>query len=121
MQPWLADRRAARARTAVRRGCPKCKTEIIYGVDADTAGIPVRCDPAPLTPLGEAVALLQGRKTYDLIKGKTGAEIHPRDETHIKKPRRHPVHATHICGNPLTAFAETANPQKGPETGDPPF
>lgn len=71
---WLADHLATtlgvdprgvgrRARTAT---CPTCQRPVLRGLDHDrTAGV-ATVDPSPLNPLGEALALLDGRSTYDL-------------------------------------------------------
>ncbi len=119
---WLKDRRAEWARAANLRPCPTCRATVLAGLDADTAAIPTRCDPTPLTEMGEAVALLQDRTTYDLIKTKTGKELHRRNPHHITQPRRFPIFATHKCNNPLTAFIEIP-PQKAEVHNDdqPPF
>lgn len=103
---WLQARRAEWARAANLRACPLCRGPVLAGLDADTAARPVRCDPTPLTEMGEAVALLQGRQTYDLLPTKTGRELHERSPYFIEKPRRYQVFATHKCNSPLIAFIE---------------
>lgn len=120
---WLKDRQAAWARSANLKPCPLCRATVLAGLDADNAACPIRCDPTPLTEMGEAVALLQGRTTYDLLPAKTGKELHERNAYFIAKARRYSVFATHKCNNPLIAFIQPA-PQKAEVHHDhdrPPF
>lgn len=105
---WLQARRAEWARAANLKPCPSCRATVLAGLDADMAALPVRCDPTPLTEMGEAVALLQGRTTYDLLPTKTGRELHERTPHFISKPRRYSVFATHKCHSPLIAFMQHA-------------
>ncbi|GAA4059731.1 hypothetical protein [Actinomadura miaoliensis] len=120
---WLQrSRNGDTSRGASLRLCQKCHAPILVGLDADRAAITAYCDPTPLTELGEAFALVTGRKTYDLCNGPRRKELHPREAAHIKKPRIYPVLATHKCGAPLHAFAVPA-PQKERVVADdiPPF
>ena len=105
---WLLARRAEWARAATLRPCRTCRGTVLAGLDSDSAGIPVYCDPTPLSEMGEAVALLQGRITYDLLPSKTGRELHQRTPHFIAKPRRYSVFATHKCHNSLMAFIQPA-------------
>lgn len=120
---WLQrTHRGDLSRAATLRLCPRCKSPILIGLDADRAAITAHCDPTPLTELGEAVALMQGRKTYDLIPGIKRREIWPRETAHIQQPRRFPVLATHKCGTPLHAFATPTPKRKDVTANDrPPF
>lgn len=58
------DTGATRSARAVR--CPKCRRAIFQGIGADWGGYVVQADPEPLSPLGEALALLSGRATVEL-------------------------------------------------------
>lgn len=119
---WLQARRAEWARAANLKPCPLCRATVLAGLDADHAAMPVRCDPTPLTEMGEAVALLQGRVTYDLLPTKTGRELHERTPHFISKPRRYPVFATHKCNNSLIAFIQHAEQKATVHNDDcPPF
>lgn len=42
-----------------------CGLLVLTGLDADTCAWPATCDPTWLTPLGEALALINGTPTYD--------------------------------------------------------
>jgi hypothetical protein len=120
---WIQRGRGGATRAAGIRLCPKCRAPIITGLDADICAFTVRVDPTPLTPLGEAVAVLQGRTTYNLAGGPGRKELDPREAHHIEKPRRYPVLAEHRCNRPLDAFAAPA-PKKERTVADddtPPF
>ncbi|GGS88348.1 hypothetical protein ACFFV7_51060 [Nonomuraea spiralis] len=119
---WLQARRAEWARAANLKPCPSCKATVLAGLDADHTAMPVRCDPTPLTEMGEAVALLQDRTTYDLLPTKTGRELHERTPHFISKPRRYQVFATHKCNNPLIAFIQHTEQKATVHNDDrPPF
>lgn len=94
-------------RSARLRTCPHCRAPILAGLDAPTAALPVRADPTPLTLLGETVALLNRRSTYDLLDAGGRKELNWRDAFAIEGARRYPVLAEHACGVSLAAFAET--------------
>lgn len=44
----------------------RCGNTILAGLDDDTTALEARVDPWPLTPLGEALACIEGRATYAL-------------------------------------------------------
>ncbi|GAA1994241.1 hypothetical protein GCM10009799_20420 [Nocardiopsis rhodophaea] len=125
MQQWLKERREAAARAAQLRICRKCKEPVLVGVDADMCALTVQIDPTPITEVGEAVALMEGRGTYDLLAGKGRREIHHRAEWNIRAARRGPVFAAHRCHRPMTDHLDTththrpANP--GTDTDTPPY
>jgi hypothetical protein len=91
------------ARAATLRLCTRCRAPIITGLDADRAAITAYCDPTPLTQFGEAVALLQGRFTYDLTSCNGRKELWHRYSWNIGK-FTDPVLAAHRCGQPMNAF-----------------
>jgi hypothetical protein len=93
-------------RAVTLRLCPRCRAPVLTGLDAEWCAISTQCDPTPLTPLGEAVALLSGRQTYTLTPGRNRKELDYRDEWRIAKPTKNPVLAEHKCGAlNLSAFA----------------
>lgn len=53
-------------RRAQTRECATCHALILTGLDDDIAAVAVRVDPNPLTPLGEALAHIDGLRTYSL-------------------------------------------------------
>ena len=93
-------------RSARLRRCTRCGAPILAGLDAPRSALPVKADPTPLTPLGETVALLNRRSTYDLCDAGGRKELNYRDPFTIEGPRRYPVLAAHACGVSLAAFAE---------------
>jgi hypothetical protein len=55
--------RRARVRT-----CRGCSNTVLIGLDGDTCALVVEADPVPLSPLGEALALIEGRRTVTLSR-----------------------------------------------------
>lgn len=103
---WLQRKRADEGqRAATLRLCPRCKAPVITGLDADRAAINATCDPTPITPLGEAYALVQGRSTYCFADDNGRKILWHRYHWNIKAARRWPVLATHKCHSPMTPFA----------------
>jgi hypothetical protein len=103
---WLARRHGDIYRAATLRICPRCGTPTLAGLDADIAAFTARVDILPVNQLGETIALLSGRPTYDLISIGGRKELHRREEWNIKAARKYPVLAAHSCGVPLDAHAE---------------
>lgn len=97
---WLRDRQADHARAAQIRLCAKCAAPVLVGFDADICALTVQIDPTPISELGEAQALMQGRGTYDLIAAKGRREIWHRAEWNITTARRGPVFPAHQCHGP---------------------
>jgi hypothetical protein len=52
-------------RTARPVNCEECGRYVLRGLTRDKGGISVDCDPEPLSPLGEVMALLAGNRTYE--------------------------------------------------------
>ncbi|KAB2347319.1 hypothetical protein [Actinomadura rudentiformis] len=104
---WLLRQTGGVFRTAILGRCPRCYAPILTGLDDDNAARTARADPTPITPLGEAVALLAGRATYDLLAPYGRRELWRRDQWHISGARKHPVLPEHRCGQPLDAHIET--------------
>ena len=84
--------------------CRECGAEILTGLDADRCAMPARVDPVPVDGWGEAVALLDGRASYELT---TGLELDYRDDFRISAPRRYPVLVAHVCNSPPTHIDES--------------
>lgn len=106
------------SRAAKLRACTHCGHPVIRALDGDVLAFDVSCDPDPIDPLGEVLALAAGRRTYDAIPTKTRLELEPRHPAHITGPHRYPVLAEHRCGQPLPAAADRAQRQ---ETDEPPY
>lgn len=98
----LMDAETGATRTARTRRCPTCRRPIIHGLDANWAAQIACCDPWPLTPIGEALTLLAGRRTWSLtFAGRY--ELDYRDHWRIRglpAATRHDVLAAHECGLP---------------------
>jgi hypothetical protein len=60
---WAVPGSAHRA--ARPTNCESCGRYVLRGLNRDKGGIAVDCDPEPLSPLGEALALLAGFITYE--------------------------------------------------------
>jgi hypothetical protein len=75
---------AGYTRAARAAKCEKCVARVIKGWTDEPCAILATCDPAPLSNLGEVVAILQGRATYDLAYRGGRLELDDRDDFHIK-------------------------------------
>lgn len=121
---WLQRTLAGRHhRAAALRLCTKCKAPVIVGLDADHCALTAECDPIPLTPLGEAIALITGRRTYTLTPGPDRKELDYRDEWRIQTPTKNPILAQHKCGAVNLAPFAHQPPRKSaePEVNGVPF
>lgn len=91
MDTWLRDHlirsghmtETGTTRKARIRRCPTCPAEILVGLDDDTCALEVHADPVPLSELGEAVALLQNRRTLHLRRDGGGWVLDRRDNHDI--------------------------------------
>lgn len=96
---WNADGVGRKARVT-RHGCG---ARIAAGLDSDRGGLRAVADLAALTPLGEALALIDGRTTYAL-RGRLRLELDRRDSFHVAGSpagsRDYPVLPEHRCGSP---------------------
>lgn len=94
----------SRPRPVVQQTCRSCAAPVLRGLDADVAGITVEVDPSPVDNLGEAVAVLTGRRTFSLRVARSdrgqvlGRQIEQRSAATIRgSVLRFPVHAEHRC------------------------
>lgn len=111
------------SRRAKTTFCADCHRPVVRGLDADVAALVAVVDPAPLTPVGEVLALAAGRRTYDLTWRGARYELDPREPGHIRtRPasRKYHVTADHQCGNSLPAFPPEFMPAEIP-ADQPPF
>lgn len=120
---WLVRRHGGVFRTAALRTCPACKAPILSGLDDDIAARSVRADPTPIDRMGEALAVLTGRATFDLVPIEGKRQLWRRDQWHIAGKRRYPVLAEHRCGASLAEHAEPppARAVRAAIPADPPF
>lgn len=111
-------------RTVTVAVCPGCRAKIVSGLNADWCAWDVALDHGPVDALGEALAVLTGRTTYDLRPGSSPHTrvMEARRAGRIANGRKTwPVHAEHRCGQPLPVAPATAKPWEDPMiTPDPP-
>jgi len=65
------------------RRCNLCNAVILLALDGDICALEARVDPTPLTELGEALALLEGGRTYNLRREGPRFVLDPRDSHQI--------------------------------------
>jgi hypothetical protein len=102
---WLARRQGEAHRAAALRLCPSCQAPTLVGLDADITAHAARADVLPIDELGETIALLSGRSTYDLVTNGGRKELARREEWNISGLRRYPVLSAHKCGVALDVYA----------------
>lgn len=110
------------SRRAKDRTCV-CGAAILVGLDADRCAGEARADAAPITAVGEVMALLDGRDTY-LRRGRFRIELDRRSRWHIAGAGADDVDvlAEHRCGTPplpTKPVAINAQPKELPD--EPPF
>lgn len=80
-----------------------CGLPIMLGLDADVCAFEATCDLGELTAAGEAAALLEGRRTYELnVRGELRTR-EPHDITRRPAGAATPVLAEHRCAAPIPA------------------
>ena len=87
-------------RAAKATVCRQCKRPIITGLDNDMCASVANADPTPVSPLGEALALIGGRRTYTLHQTTDRLELQIRDRWQIAGSpagTRHDVLPEHTC------------------------
>lgn len=91
MPRWLRDQLAEAGaitagftRTARAVKCEKCGARIIKGWTDEPCATLAAADPRPISNLGEVVAVLQGRMTFDLSRRGGRLEIDLRESDHIQ-------------------------------------
>lgn len=108
---WLERTIGDVHRAAGLKTCPRCGAPILVGLDADRAALTAHADITTVNAVGEALALLSGRPTYDLVNTGGRKELSYRDEWNISGPRKWPVLPEHRCGASLKAHVETIAPR----------
>lgn len=122
---------AGLTRKARLRTCPGCRRSALAGLDSRVAGLSTWCDLTELSPLGEAMALVDGRWTYEVWDAGSRPELERRGIDRVRahppgSPGCHPVLAGHRCRDPIPAsWAAPAAPPVQPQpvtlTDDLPF
>ena len=104
-----------------------CRRDVLAGFDEDVAASLAIVDPVPLSPLGEALARIEGRVTYRLGRHNDGSALWQRTALNITSAPASAeaiVFADHKCGHaPLPSVEVKAAPDaKGPDyDAEPPF
>lgn len=80
-----------------------CSFPTLAGLDADLAALDAWCDLGELTLEGEALALLDGRRTYELHGGRLSRRNHWMIQGRPAGTTRYPVFAEHRCHKPIPA------------------
>lgn len=82
---WLKESLGTptRGRGAKAAKCIVCKADVIAGFDEDVCARAVVVDPHPLSELGEALALIEGRSSYRLAPQGKGMALWVRDHWQI--------------------------------------
>lgn len=101
----VIDSATGATRSARTAKCPVCQARVMRGLDADFGSMSADCDPEPLAPLGEALALMAGRRTYVLRWRGNRYELDQRDQFSIRgapagSKAGQDVLAGHVCGGP---------------------
>lgn len=107
------------SRSAKLRTC-RCGEQVVFGLDDVMCALEVHVDPVPVSPLGEALALIEGRRTLALHREGAKFVLDVRSSSHIvKRPAgagtREDVLRQHRCDTAalvpalaaISSFAET--------------
>jgi hypothetical protein len=87
-------------RSARLHHCNRCGRYILTGLDNDLCALVAHADPIPLSPLGEALALIGGRSTYTLHQMTGRLELQARHRWQIEGSpagTRYDVLPAHSC------------------------
>jgi len=137
MAPWLKrmleergtldpDGVSRRARTTF---CDGCGAVVVRGLDDARCALVATVDPTPIGAVGEVLARLAGRETYELRWVSSRYELDHRDQFQIAGRPPVGVHACaeHRCAGALPAIAhvgggpKAGRPAAGRTPDDPPF
>jgi hypothetical protein len=96
--------------------CRLCGAPVLVGQDDSDGGIETYVEPVPLSKVGEALAVLTGRRCVLLIREAGHWVIQRRLLTDVAKERisREDVLVEHKCGAPELPPAETTFPPVPP-------
>lgn len=87
-------------RAARLHHCKSCGRYMLTGLDNDMCASVANADPTPVSPLGEALALIGNRRTYTLHRTTDRLELQIRDRWQIAGApagTRHDVLPEHTC------------------------
>jgi len=121
---WLKDRIGAPVyRGVTTHRCRTCQAQILEGLDEDVCAFRAVVDPDPLTPMGEALALLAGRRSYEIRRHSGGWALWHRDRWQIRGRVAGPkylVVADHQCDTPKLPTIPTPPRVKKAKANDEP-
>jgi hypothetical protein len=129
---WLRESLGTptRGRGAKAAKCIVCKADVIVGFDEDACARAVVVDPHPLSELGEALALIEGRRSYLLAVQGEGMALWVRDQWQIAGTGAsdkvwvftdHKCHTVPFPGVKVSAWRRRAVAKVPSDTDPPPF
>jgi hypothetical protein len=105
--------------------CRACRMPVMAGFDSARAALDAYCDLTEVSALGEAMALVAGRKTYELHSG-SRLELERRDQFSIAghpagRQGSPPVLVQHVCGEsvPRAWADDRPTPAPAPRQAEP--
>ena len=99
--------------------CATCKAPVVAGLDNLVCALDARVDAVPLTPLGEALAVLGGRTTYELRTGKPPRIVRRTAQMILARPAGATTRRAHAAYDVVAAHqchAVAAGPLAGAST-----
>lgn len=112
-------------RSARATACRTCHSPTLTGLDNDRCAVVAHADPEPLDTLGEALALIAGRKTYALHQSANGYEFVLRYDKQIAAAppgsRGYDVVAEHACNSAALPSRPSAYVRAAALPDNPPY
>ena len=99
--------------------CTTCKAPILTGLDDVVCALDARTDVVPLSPLGEALARIGGRTTYELRTGKPPRIVRRTAQMILARPAGATTRRAHAAYDVVAAHqchAVAAGPLAGAST-----
>ena len=99
--------------------CTTCKAPILTGLDDVVCALDARTDVVPLSPLGEAIARIGGRTTYELRTGKPPRIVRRTAQMILARPAGATTRRAHAAYDVVAAHqchAVAAGPLAGAST-----
>jgi hypothetical protein len=129
---WLRESLGTpvRGRGAAAAKCIVCKADVIAGFDEDLCARAVVVDPHPLSELGEALALIEGRRSYRLAVRGEGMALWVRNQWQIAGEGAsdtvwvftdHKCHTVPFPGVKVSAWRRRVAAKVPSDTEEPPF
>lgn len=102
---YIAELAEGNRRAARNIDCPKCGAPVLRGDDGDMCALTVTVDVEPIDRVGEMLAVLSGRSTYELTR-QTGKTARPgafelwwryEEQIHAERDPAGTLHVEHRC------------------------